>query len=300
MIRSTVALHDLAELLNMETGISEQVRRTRVQEEAHSLMITATSRSKQSRKQRRRQKAANYGLVSGNVNGPTANGSDAAPKGPMKTSGGDASFFIPPISVSAKKIVPTAAGIGKAAGGEEGVVFANDREQLLRLKLITVRDCTFTYPSLQHCTKDSGMHTMREERGAPVVKGLNLDVPLGNLVWLATPEGVQGTGIGRLTLMKLLAGLLAPTAGTVTVPAHLKVRMVHHTPLLFAKSLLYNLTLGSKEEGITDKAWLVARQCGLSEELIGQADLQVECACLVYTPCMHRPIPLYEYSMSTA
>jgi hypothetical protein len=68
--------------------------------------------------------------------------------------------------------------------------------------------------------------------------------------------------------------------------------MVHHEPLLFAKSLLYNLTLGSKEEGITDKAWLVARHCGLSEELIGQEDLQVSAvdavvhtSTLVHTAC---------------
>jgi ABC-type bacteriocin/lantibiotic exporter with double-glycine peptidase domain len=31
MIRSTVALHDLAQLLNMDTGINEQVRKTRMQ-----------------------------------------------------------------------------------------------------------------------------------------------------------------------------------------------------------------------------------------------------------------------------
>jgi ATPase subunit of ABC transporter with duplicated ATPase domains len=187
------------------------VRKTRVQEEKHSLLMTATSRSKQSRKQRRRQKAVNYGLASGE---------DAASKVLTKKGGKDASFFISPSNASAKKIVPTAEGGGKAAGGEEGVVFANDREQLLALKIITVRDCTFTYPSLR------STDTHDKSESAAVVKALNLDVPLGNLVWLATPEGAQGTGIGRLTLMKLLAGLLVPTAGTVTVPAHLKVRGV--------------------------------------------------------------------------
>ena len=48
--------------------------------------------------------------------------------------------------------------------------------------------------------------------GVPALSGINLDVPEGRIVGLLGPNGS-----GKTTLIKLTAGLLTPTAGTVKI-----------------------------------------------------------------------------------
>jgi ABC-2 type transport system ATP-binding protein len=47
------------------------------------------------------------------------------------------------------------------------------------------------------------------------LNGVNLDIPAGRIVGLLGPNGS-----GKTTLIKLTAGLLTPTAGTITVDGH--------------------------------------------------------------------------------
>ena len=99
----------------------------------------------------------------------------------------------------------------------------------------------------------------------------NLRIPLGGVVWLPQLECGQ---LGRSTLLKLVAGHLMPTTGSVLVPPHLCVRMVNHEPMLMNNSLLYNLTFGKL--GVSeDHVWKVATSVGLSAQLIGQSDFRI-------------------------
>jgi ABC-type multidrug transport system fused ATPase/permease subunit len=234
MIRSGVALKDLSELLNMQTGVQVQVRRTRKEEEIHQ-----------------KQLARRYSdtLVRGKSFHLQKKAKEKKSKKAKK--GKKGAINITPIdeeNVDLTPLTPLSAG--------------NDREQLRSLKLITIRDCTFTYPPLGHNTN------------VLLTKGLNLDIPLGGMVWMAAAHDHRGIGIGRLTFLKLLAGMLTPSSGSIIVPPHLRIRMVPLEPMLFAKSLLFNLTLGV--DSIREElVWQVAEQVGLSAELLGQGEVLV-------------------------
>jgi general nucleoside transport system ATP-binding protein len=75
-----------------------------------------------------------------------------------------------------------------------------------------------THPPEQH-TRGTAVATvrqvsMRDDRGAPVLRDVTLDVHAGEVVGLAAVEGS-----GQRELLRLLAGRLAPTQGTVSLPA---------------------------------------------------------------------------------
>jgi ABC-type transport system involved in cytochrome bd biosynthesis fused ATPase/permease subunit len=163
-------------------------------------------------------------------------------------------FSFPPTTHTAHQLLFTS-----------GVLYfqvANSHEQIVALNVIEIQNCTFKYS-----TKGLDGHV-------PVCTGLNVSIPLGKMIWMTngTDPGVEG--VGRLTLMKLMAGLLLPDKGHINVPAHLNVLFVHHEPMLLAKSLWTNLTLGNpdaKEEDV----WRIAVQMGMSKTLVGKRDLDV-------------------------
>lgn len=73
-----------------------------------------------------------------------------------------------------------------------------------------------------------------------VIKNLNLKIAQGRTVAI-----VGATGSGKSTLLHLIAGLIAPDAGSIRLQSG-GVSIVFQDPFLFAESLRYNVTLDSE------------------------------------------------------
>lgn len=96
---------------------------------------------------------------------------------------------------------------------------------------------------------------------------LTLQLPLGKMVLVRGPQGS-----GKRSLLRLIAGLDAPTSGMVRVPPHAKCVFLDETqPLLLADDILHNLCFGLEPalEGKGDAAiWALAAEAGLSPTLL--------------------------------
>jgi len=93
----------------------------------------------------------------------------------------------------------------------------------------------------------------------PIFRNVNLDIPAGKIVAV-----VGATGSGKTTLLKLIAGLLAPTHGTVG--AHSPVAIVFQEPFLFSGSILENISLGSNPNlhTVAEALWVSASDAFVS------------------------------------
>ena len=87
---------------------------------------------------------------------------------------------------------------------------------------------------------------------ADVLSDLSLDLPIG-LTVVTGPSGV-----GKSTLLELLAGLRRPSAGKVTAP---RSHLVTQRPFLAPATVRDNLTLGN--DSTDDALWEVLREVGL-------------------------------------
>ena len=85
-----------------------------------------------------------------------------------------------------------------------------------------------------------------------VLNGVSFKLPIG-LTVVTGPSGV-----GKSTLLELLAGLRRPTAGTLTAP---RSHLVTQRPFLAPGSVRDNLTLGN--ESTDDELWHVLGMVGL-------------------------------------
>jgi len=94
----------------------------------------------------------------------------------------------------------------------------------------------------------------------PALEGINTEIPKGIMVGLAGPDGA-----GKTTLIRLIAGLLKPTSGTITVAgcdtirdAEAIHRLVGYMPQKFGLyedlSVLQNLTLYADLQGVVGEA----------------------------------------------
>src|SRR5665811_1951903 len=85
-----------------------------------------------------------------------------------------------------------------------------------------------------------------------VLSDLSLELPIG-LTVITGPSGV-----GKSTLLELLAGLRHPSSGTVTAP---RSHLVTQRPFLAAGTVRDNLTLGN--DSTDDELWDMLREVGL-------------------------------------
>jgi len=102
---------------------------------------------------------------------------------------------------------------------------------LLRSDLIPIRleNLCFSFPPGIH---NLGRHVFE-------LKNVNLSVAQGQLVAVVGPHGS-----GKGTFMRLLAQTIFPTSGAILLPMHLRVLFVGQLPVLFDRSIWYNLVFG--------------------------------------------------------
>ncbi|HET8766472.1 MAG TPA: thiol reductant ABC exporter subunit CydD [Pedococcus sp.] len=103
---------------------------------------------------------------------------------------------------------------------------------------ISVRGLAYTHPGADR----------------PTLTGLDLDAGRG-LTAVTGPSG-----IGKTTLLELLAGLRTPDAGVVHAPA---THLVTQRPFLTTGTVRENLTLGTGPDTSTDAVWSALRAVGL-------------------------------------
>ncbi len=144
--------------------------------------------------------------------------------------------------LSARDGAAAAAGAGEAGAG----VAADDRRGALpALAAVEMREVTYTYPGAPE----------------PVLAGIDLDAGPG-LTAITGPSGV-----GKTTLIELIAGLRAPDSGTVTAPP---CHVVTQRPYLPTGTLGRALALGN---GAAPQAiWSALRDVGLDGFVAGLPD----------------------------
>ncbi|HWK63834.1 MAG TPA: ABC transporter ATP-binding protein [Rhizobiaceae bacterium] len=93
--------------------------------------------------------------------------------------------------------------------------------------------------------------------GKRVLEGINLDIAPGEFVSL-----IGASGVGKSTLLKIIAGLDRPTSGTLRIGAageRPEVRMMFQEDRLLPwRSVLRNVTLGTRDREADGRAMLAA------------------------------------------
>jgi len=102
-----------------------------------------------------------------------------------------------------------------------------------------------------------------------VLAGVDAEMPGGRTVAV-----VGATGAGKTTLLHLIAGLVSPSSGTITVP-HTGVEIVFQEAFLLAGSVRENITLGAAVGSDAIDVALAVAEAGFVHELPAGLDTEV-------------------------
>lgn len=108
---------------------------------------------------------------------------------------------------------------------------------------ISLRDLRFSYPGDTAGTGTRRGTGTRGNTSETFLEIPNLDILPGEIAVL-----IGENGCGKTTLLKLLAGLLTPTAGTIT--SQERPVLVHQRPYLFAQSVAANVAWPLRIRGV--------------------------------------------------
>ena len=96
----------------------------------------------------------------------------------------------------------------------------------------------------------------------PVLENLSLDLREDGVVCLAGPSGC-----GKTTLLRLLAGLVVPQAGTITGIAGWRTAMVFQEDRLLPRETVWQNAVTTADAGARDRAAQLLGRLGLGEHL---------------------------------
>lgn len=96
----------------------------------------------------------------------------------------------------------------------------------------------------------------------PVLENLSLDLLEDGVICLAGPSGC-----GKTTLLRLLAGLVTPQAGTITGIADRRTAMVFQEDRLLPRETVWQNTVTTADAGARDRAARLLSRLGLGEHL---------------------------------
>jgi ABC-type multidrug transport system fused ATPase/permease subunit len=102
-----------------------------------------------------------------------------------------------------------------------------------------------------------------------VLTGVVADIPAGRTVAV-----VGATGAGKTSLLDLIAGLVAPTQGSVTVPGD-GAEIVFQEPFLLAGTVLDNITLGAEVSRDAVELALQVAEAGFVHQLPQGLDTEI-------------------------
>ena len=145
------------------------------------------------------------------------------------------------------------------------------------LDYIRIENACFDYEETEELKKAVLAAESQEEHG-PILNFASVVIPTsGNMVLVVNDaeatHPLASKRWSKRTLLRLMAGLLYPTCGQLTMPQHKRCVLVDRKPVIVAGDILYNLRFGilpENQKQITDATcWAVAKTLGLSAELIG-------------------------------
>jgi len=84
-----------------------------------------------------------------------------------------------------------------------------------------------------------------------------------------------GHNMGKNTFLKLIARMVLPSEGFVWYAENLRTRYISEKPMLFNRSLMFNLTFGNFQKHSEEDIWELCKRLGLSDELIGKGNMVV-------------------------
>merc|ERR1711939_159137 len=84
-----------------------------------------------------------------------------------------------------------------------------------------------------------------------------------------------GHSMGKNTFLKLIGRIILPTVGFIWYPENLRTRYIGEKPMLFNRSLMFNLTFGNREQHPEEDIWALCAALGMPANLLHKGNIKV-------------------------